>query len=289
MSELKSFTHGLFEILLPGSFLLVNIIVFLSIAAGVSVPAQMLPSAERWGFVEAVPVLGAAYILGMVLRMCRTEIPDRFSAWFIARIWPRIGPDDVFVKDVFFYGNWMKERYLPRLPETAGTFFKEFWEPRYKAPALGHSNMNSQFFNFVKTMIQKLDAAMAEQLRNAEAVNRFIGGSFWALAASAVLMAAAAVWLYLQTSVDRWAPVLALGTTVVYTVLLGGIARHFRYLRSKEACSVFEASFALRDQLVPLVGTIPPASPSPAATAPTSAGSSPPQDTVSGPKPRSNK
>jgi hypothetical protein len=281
MSELKSFTHGLFEILLPGSFLLVNIIAFLCIAAGVTVPAQMLPGAEHWGFVEAVPMLGAAYILGMVLRMCRTEIPDRVSALFIAHIWPRIGADDVFVKDVFFYGNWMKERYLPRLPEAATTFFVQFWQPHYLPPERGRSNMNSQFFNFVKTMIQKLDPGMAEQLRNAEAVNRFIGGSFWALAASAVLMAAATVCLYFQRSAVPWAPRLALGTTLAYTLLLGGIARHFRYLRSKEACWVFEASFALRDQLLQLVGKNPLGSPSPAAPPVSPKSSSLPQASIS--------
>jgi hypothetical protein len=222
--------------------------------------------------------------LGMVLRMCRTEIPDRVSAWFIAAIRPRIGKDEVFVTDVFFYGNWMEEKYIPQLPKEARRFFHEFWKQRYKfplkkeinisssfrkwlseqrgkvraalwIPAPRETNMNSQFFNFVKTLIQSINKDTAEQLRIAEAVNRFVGCSFWALLISTILMSVSTIWLHNQ-SMEQWK--LAFGVTVTYAFAIGGIVRHFRYLRNKEACMVFEASFAHRDAIKRLMkGSVP--------------------------------
>jgi ABC-type bacteriocin/lantibiotic exporter with double-glycine peptidase domain len=112
--------------------------------------------------------------------------------------------------------------------------------------------MNSQFFNFVKTLIQATNKDTAEQLRTAEAVNRFVGCSFWALLISMVVMSASAIWLRHQSMV-LWK--LAFGVAVAYAFALGGIVRHFRYLRNKEACMVFEASFAHRDAIKRLMET----------------------------------
>ena len=63
MSDLKSFTHGVFEILLPGSFLLVNIAVFLCIAAGISPAIQLWPSADFPFFLTARFALALAIFL----------------------------------------------------------------------------------------------------------------------------------------------------------------------------------------------------------------------------------
>jgi hypothetical protein len=119
-------------------------------------------------------------------------------------------------------------------------------------PALSETNMNSQFFNFVKTLIQAVNKDTAEQLRTAEAVNRFVGCSFWALLISTVLMSASTIWLH-HHSMMQWK--LAFGVAITYTFAIGGIVRHFRYLRNKEACMVFEASFAHRDAIKRLVET----------------------------------
>ena len=246
MSELKSFTQGFFEILLPGSFLLLNVAAFLCVAVGVSPVSHMMPGTEKWGIVEAVPALGASYILGMVLRMLRTEIPDRVSAWCLGHIPPRLQEADL-LKESFFYVKWMRERHVPCLPSAAKDFFEGIWAKHYQQPIPGVRNPNTDFFNFMKTLFLAIDKNTSEQLMASEAISRFVASSFWALAICTGLLAVDGGVLYFRG--------LSLGVHfcvwlfIIYLTVLYGIVRHFRYLRCKEVALVFEVSFAYRNEI----------------------------------------
>jgi hypothetical protein len=253
MSEFKSFTQGLFEILLPGSFLLVNVVAFLCIATGVSPLAQMMPSAEKWGIVEAIPVLGASYILGMVLRMLRTEIPDRISAWCLRHIPPRMPDKHDYLKERFFYPKWMSERYIPSLPPAAREFFDELWGKHYQEPDLGSPNPNTHFFNFIKTLLLAVNKETYAQLVASEAVNRFVASSFWALLiCTGLLLVDGCLLLVEGAGPVFWFCIMM---SVIYLAVLYGIIRHFRFIRCKEVTFLFCASFAHREEIMKLLKT----------------------------------
>jgi hypothetical protein len=247
VSEFKNFTQGLFEILLPGSFLFVNLIVFVCVTGGAGSLDQLRGVAEKWGLVEAIPILGVSYILGMILRMFRTEIPDLVSAWCLGHIPPRLKEPN-YLKDRFFYKEWMTERYMPSLKLPAATkFFKEEWAYRYQDPGLGLRNPNTQFINFMKTMLLTIDKDISAQLSATEAVSRFVASSFWALLICAGLLTIDSCLLLAQGRGDEARVSLVL--LLVYVAVLYGVVRHFRYLRCKEVCMVFDASFAHRNDL----------------------------------------
>jgi hypothetical protein len=367
MSEFKNFTQGLFEILLPGSFLLLNIVAFLCIATGFPPSMQMMPGSDKWAIVATVPILGASYILGMVLRMFRTENPDRVSAWCI-RHWPlrfmyfligditdlpslakklseRSNQDEVtaylvtqlspatlillreyqpsasspvplqlallndfnkviktqklheknlftgvglreetnklfakkpqklracqrlnrllleetyaqelsrdhdrYYKEHFFYPKWLEERYVPSLPPAAKEFFDQLWGKHYyQEPGPGSRNPNTHFFNFIKTLLLKVDKDTYAQLAASEAVCRFVASSFWALLFS-VGMLCVDCFIGGKQSVCFCIMLL-----FVYLVVLLGICFQFRFLRCKEVSFVFDASFAYREEIMHLL------------------------------------
>ncbi len=248
MSEFKSFTQGLFEILLPGSFLLLNVVAFLCIAAGVSPDSQMMLGADKWGIVEAIPVLGASYILGMVLRMLRTEIPDRISAWWIRCVPPRMPDKEDYLKECFFYPKWMGERYVPSLPPAAMEFFNELWSKHCQEPGPGSRNPNTQFFNFIKTLLLAINKETYGQLMASEAVSRFVASSFWALVICTGLLLVDGC-LLLARGFDT-AFYFCVLLFLLYSAVLYGIVRNFRFLRCKEVAFVFDASFAHREEIM---------------------------------------
>lgn len=380
MNQVKNLTEGLFEILLPGSFLLANIIVATFILSDtsplevprvlvgpwrggtnaaaaqanapagatnltivssnqpvvpnmqVNAPSQPGPALDSAFLVAlGLPLLGLAYIVGMVLRMIGVEKADQISRRFIFLVWLvqdilgwllRLKPEsgvpqsqsaatattnsagaglsvgrwlpaslrtrlqawwgDAYIRDSFYYARWMRKRYFwSSVPTTrkpvgdptaepadkqrgglaaeaaeersiswaAQDFFSQFWEPRCLDPKeTEYYNYNNNFINFVKTLLWECHPQLAEQLRNAEAVSRFISGSFFALVLSAILAAADTCKLGVSGAAWRWW-LLAAFTALFYLILAGGIAHYFHKLRIREATMIFEAAFACRGKL----------------------------------------
>lgn len=247
MNSIKSFTQGVFEILLPGSFLLLNLGIFLIIAADIDF-TNLISGSEKWGIAEAIPMLGASYILGMVLRMLRTEIPDRISAWCLGHLPPRL-PARSALKERFFYVKWMRQRYIPCLPEPARHFFEDVWEKHYQDPIGGTGNPNTHFFNFMKTLLLAIHKETSDQIMASEAISRFVASSFWALVLCTSLIALDGGVLFEQGKRGSVVFNFCVLLFFIYLAALYGIIRHFRYLRCKEVAFVFDASFAHRIEI----------------------------------------
>ena len=132
--------RGFFEILMPGIFLVLNA-VFTALFLGSTLMPDQMHSVEAVNqlitsqitAVTLVIVIG--YPVGMALRLLKTTGIDTRSANYIARLKPK-ERGKLYLSDQFFYGNWMREKVISRLPAEAARFYDDFWHDKYTA---GHA------------------------------------------------------------------------------------------------------------------------------------------------------
>ncbi len=235
-----SSARGFFETLMPGVFLLLNIVGVLVLALAELAPGSgdriLLVFLANPATVTAGS-LSLGYTMGVVLRLLRPQHVDRWSGAYIK--WRCRHHDDLsWVGDRFFYGPWMQKKYTQTLPVKAVDFFEEFWADKHASPH------NTVFFNFCKSVIAQCDANSARDAYAAEALTRFIAGTFYALLISTPLAVGAAM---LAGAHSNTAALLAASAAVlVYGGLLLVILREFRLIRHKEVDTVFAACFANR-------------------------------------------
>lgn len=247
-----STTRGFFEILMPGIFLVLNLALTAYLVASAVVP-QLLPAiksaithcANPAVLISLLVVFG--YPVGVVLRLLKNANIDGHSARYIGMLHP--GERDLpYLKDKFFYGNWMRDKCRSRLPAEAARFYEEYWADK----DTGDSRKNTTFFNFCKTLVAKHDPQSASEIFAAEALCRFVAGSYYALLVSVFLMVMNALCVYAQFSIR--AAVLVLVLAACYLYLVHVILSQYRLLRCKEVDTAFNACFANRehfDQLCP--------------------------------------
>jgi hypothetical protein len=229
--------RGIFEIFVPGIFLLLNLglVAYLLpfsddetrrlIASGASNPVLSLIIAVSFG-----------YLIGIVLRLFRPEVPDRLSAGWVGRFAreERESETRLWATEEFPYIGWIGEicrLYLP--PETV-RFYDKIWRRRRL------EGQNKQFFNFVKVMISSSDERAAAEVYAAEALSRYISGMFYALSCAFLLVLATILSNSFISGEVLEGLILIL---VVYLLAIVGILARFRFIRIKEAETVFAASF----------------------------------------------
>lgn len=236
-----SSTRGFFEILMPGIFLLLNVVVTAYILS-LSVAPELLPfintaisyCANPAVVISLLLVLG--YPVGVALRLLKNAKIDARSASYIGLFHPK-DRDAPYLKDEFFYGNWMHAKCRSRLPAEAARFYEEYWADK----DTGDRTKNTAFFNFCKTIVSKNDPQSAIEIYAAEALCRFVAGSYYALQVSVALMLINSFCLFIIVSVP--AAALPLIAMIVYLSLLHVILKQYRLLRCKEVDTVFNACF----------------------------------------------
>jgi hypothetical protein len=229
MNEVPSVggTRGIFEIFVPGAFLLLNITwvayVWPTTAGDIRQFITTIAS-------QAVPGLAVlvcfGYLLGIVLRLLKTRVPDRWSGYFGWLLTEIMGQNGKPYLEEFPYFTHIEKVAKHKLPEDAHHFYCQFWGKR----AAGD---NREFFNYCKTIINAVDQRSAAEVYVAEALTRYVASMFYALLASFILALAAAA----ATSSRAWL-VLACAYFVAIIVIL----RHLRFLRVKEVETVFAAT-----------------------------------------------
>lgn len=239
-----STVRGFFEILMPGMFLLLNITFTIYLFAVVFTPEilPMLNAAVKYfanpAFAISLLVI-FGYPVGVVLRLYKNAKIDERSAKHIVRF--KVSErDKLYIKDNFFYCNWMREKCKSRMPE-ALEFFNKFWGNK----DTGNGQKNTTFFNFCKTVVAKHDSNSANEIFAAEALGRFVAGSYYALRFSVFLMAINAFCIYIKFSLR--AVLLPFFFVIFYLYLLHVILSQYRLLRCKEVDTVFNACYANRD------------------------------------------
>jgi hypothetical protein len=231
--------RGLFEIFVPGVFLLLNLVgtvYFLPFAdeatkrqIGVFREAQLL---------ELLVAVAFGYLAGVILRLFRTELSDRASAAFL-RLYDRnarggVRDNNRYAYEGFPYSRWLAYLAEHRLPKAAHDFYKSTW--------LGCPS--KQFLNFCKIVVSSSDSGAAAEIYAAESLSRYVSGMFYALVvAFLLLLTLIGARLYAGVVIGVALPVLI----VAYGAGLVAILANFRFIRIKEVETIFAASFKNRE------------------------------------------
>ena len=248
-----STTRGFFEILMPGIFLVLNLALTAYLLTSALAP-QFLPtinSAIKYCANPAIVIsllVIFGYPVGVVMRLYKNARIDDRSARHIGRFHPG-NRDALYLKDKFFYGNWMREKCRSRMPAEVARFYDEYWADK----DTGDSRKNTTFFNFCKTVVAKHDPQSGNEIFAAEALGRFVAGSYYALRFSVGLMVLNAFCVYARFSTH--AALLPMILAAGYAYLLHVILSQYRLLRCKEVDTVFNACFANRDHFEKLCPT----------------------------------
>jgi len=235
--------RGIFEFFVPGVFLLLNLgfatysFPFTDaetkngIAAAASSPALILIIGISFG-----------YLVGVVLRLFQTDLPDRLSAAWLRRFHRRARQEDrkfkLWAIEQFPYFGWIEQTCKLYLPAEALDFYQNTWGKRKQG------EQNKQFFTFIKTMINSDDARAADEMYAAESLCRYIAGMFYALCFACLSLLFPIVVSYLMVGQVLIGLIIVLA---VYLFMIVEILAHFRFLRIKEVEIVFAASYKNRD------------------------------------------
>jgi hypothetical protein len=249
MGEIKTRPTDVVAILMPGLFLLINIAASMCLWL-YPLSSDSLERIVTYAANPALSFIGTAvfavfgYLMGVVLRLLRTRLPDAYSARWTAYWWTSL-KEELFLKEPFPYIGWMGEYCRRYLPGGALDFYREYWEDKQL------SRENTAFFNLCKVIVSKVDQASAAEINASEAQCRFISGSFYALLVALVLtIANFLVSLFISTSLTLIIVLIFVG----YVAMLIGILSQFRFLRCREVGILFAACVANRqafDELFP--------------------------------------
>ena len=104
--------------------------------------------------------------------------------------------------------------------------------------------MNTTFINFCKSIISKYDPNSCKEVYAAEAMTRFISGSYYALQISIILMIVNSYILFKTSTINE--SLITIFVIFGYLILLHIILSQYRFLRCKEIDTIFNACFANR-------------------------------------------
>jgi hypothetical protein len=232
--------RGIFEIFVPGVFLFLNF----------SIVAYLFPSIDdetRNLFLDGasnpilvlVIVVSFGYLIGILLRLFRTDLPDELSAWLLRRIRRHARKDsgefNLWARESFPYIGWIGEACNQYCPTEIIDFYNQTWAPRKL------EKQNKWFFNHCKIMINSHDERAAAEIYAAEALTRYISGMFFALVFSFFLILITVILRYILFSqLMVWLIIVLM--TYIFAIYI--ILSNFRFVRIKEVETVFSASFS---------------------------------------------
>jgi len=238
-------TRGIFEIFVPGVFLLVNV------AAVLYLFSQSIKSfgiIDKWlRYIFGQPALVIillicfGYLIGMILRLLMTDIPDELSAWY-----HRSFNRKKSTKSDGSYRSWSIEKFpyidligeliLRDLCDDSSPiyeFYKREWARRKRKEG------NKRFFNFCKTMLLREGNEMTVvELYTAESINRYISGMFYSLLLSFLL-------ILISIPFQSKSELIIISVIILLSYLIGlwNIVSRFRFIRIKEAQTLFDACY----------------------------------------------
>ena len=241
---------GVFHILVPGVYLLLNIFgcVYLFPFVSLEIKQGMyeILSNPTLGLVITI---GFGYLIGVILRIFRSEYPDKLSAKFLRRIDSNAKPPENdgnrYAYERFPYIRWM-ERVCDRLPSNVNDFYHEVWKKQ------GNSRT---FLNLSKLLIISEDERAANEIYSAESLCRYISGMFYALVSSTALIIIVLVFQLIaliffknfRENTNFISSIIILFLFLVGNLLaIFGILANYRFMRIKEVQTVFFGAYKNR-------------------------------------------
>jgi len=234
-------TRGIFEYFIPGTFLLLNIIAGVSAMPFVDQTIKVsLSSLLTNSVIGLVIVICFGYILGVLLRLLRVDLPDMLSAAWLRRFSRSArkgkGQYAFFATEPFPYFGWMEESCQHYLLPEALQFYKRVWAKR------NHNDHNKEFINFCKILISTKNELAANEIYAAEALSRYIAGMFYAMSISFLLFLGILIAGIFQGSFQTWVILIL----AAYFLGILVIIQNFRRIRIREIDTVFAACFSNR-------------------------------------------
>ena len=181
------------------------------------------------------------YLIGMVLRLLMTDIPDQLSAWY-HRFFNRKkstksdGSYKSWSIEKFPYIQFIGEVILRDLCDNTSPiyeFYKKVWESRKREEG------NKRFFNFCKTMLlQEGNEMIVMELYTAESINRYISGMFYSLLISILL-----IFITIPFQSKSELIMILLVILLFYLIGFWNIVSRFRFIRTKEVQILFDACY----------------------------------------------
>jgi hypothetical protein len=245
--------RGVFEIFVPGIFLLVNFTAVLYLfIIDLKSPEFILKRIkyilDQPGFVIVI-LISFGFLLGMILRLFMTDIPDKLSAFYhriMNKKWSKKndGNYKLWSIEKFPYIESIGEHILRDLCDSSSPiyeFYKQVWEPRKR------KNGNKRFFNFCKIVLYRQgNELIISELHAAESINRYISGMFYSLLISSLLLI---LNISFQSKFEL--KMLLLILLFFYLIGLWNIISRFRFIRIKEATILFDACYSRKDLFIP--------------------------------------
>jgi hypothetical protein len=239
-------TRGIFEIFIPGVFLLLNLgmAVFLFPFLDPETKQLLENGVNNSGLIIAV-LACFGYLIGVILRLFQADALDRLSSGWMLRFQRKtnlaFNQYRLWAAENFPYVGWIGEVTTRYLPEEAQKFYKDTWAKRRL------DGSNKQYYNYCKVLIASKDINAAAEIYAAESLTRYIVGMYYALTFSFVLIAAVIITrlIYLHTSTTGLLILL-----VAYLLAILAIVSRFRYVRTKEVEVVFAACFKNKELFI---------------------------------------
>ncbi len=178
-----------------------------------------------------------------------TDLPDLLSAWY-----HRVFNKKKSKTEDGSYKSWSIEKfpYIEHIGEAISRdlalnlsdpvfkFYENVWKPRKRKEG------NKRFFNFCKTMLIRDDNQMTViELYTAESINRYISGMFYSLLISFLL-----ILITIPLQVKHEISIILFCLLLFYFLALVNIISRFRFIRIKEAQTMFDACYKNKDLFI---------------------------------------
>jgi len=231
--------RGIFEFFVPGMFLLLNLgVVAYLFPFTDSETKRIITAGASNSAIALVVAVSFGYLIGVVLRLFQTDLPDRLSAWWLRRFdrnsRQETGGFKLWATEEFPYLGWIEQVCMLYLPPEALEFYRKTWGRRRPG------EQNKQFFTFVKVMVNSNDERAGDEMYAAESLSRYISGMFYALSLACFSILVTVIVCYF---VSRQVLIGLVVILLAYLFVIVEILAHYRFIRIKEVETVFAASF----------------------------------------------
>lgn len=247
---------GIFEIFIPGSFLLLNIIglpmmfFFPEIKNSLSSNTNELKLFLN-PIVSIIILICFGYLIGMILRLLKPGTPDKLSATKLRK--SKIKYDKILYTSVFPYIdliNYQIEHDYYTKP--VNKYFNKIWKKRIEKDEY----QNHYFFNFHKYMICFNDEKAATEILSAESLTRYLTGIFYALRFSMILLIIGFIIVPIKVIIlypENYYSIYNISVIVIIIIIFilywysnKILIENFRFIRIKEVVTVLIGSFKNR-------------------------------------------
>ena len=230
MSVFKVGRGDFFGTIIPGAFLLINVVSFYKGAL-----AAVLPSLPEKDYAILLPLSSiVSYVLGFFLRVIQPSFAERIAIAF-SNAFRRSSKDPKSKPEKFPYINWFYERNRKGTPRRYREFYENILVRDFdndKSRMEGHT-----FINQIKIFVYSRSESLRDEIVFCEGIVRFVSGMILALMISIPAF-------FVQFCIAFWNGASALGLlllTLCYSVILFFFLWKLKFMRRKEVATIFDA------------------------------------------------